>query len=79
MIMMATTTTKTRGDSNDNNDRNNNHKDNDNDNNDNEYVVGAFLARGGETMMHWRKGERRDGGIIIFMQQPTIATTVIDL
>jgi hypothetical protein len=30
-------------------------------------------------MMHGRKGERRDGGIIIFMQQPTVATTTIDI
>ena len=26
-------------------------------------------------MMHWRKGEKREVGIIIFTQQPTIATT----
>ena len=26
-------------------------------------------------MMHWRKGEKREGGIIIFKQQPTIAAT----
>ena len=26
-------------------------------------------------MMHWVNGEKREGGIIIFTQQPTIATT----